>query len=80
MVRTQIQLTEAQAAKLKRLSAESGLSMAALIREAVDRLVRGTDPDARWERALAVVGKYASGQSDVGEEHDRYLVEAFGDH
>ena len=77
--RTQISLDAAQAARLRRLSRERGTSMAALIRDAVDRSYpadAGDSMDARWERALASVGGFHSGLSDVGEEHDRYLEEA----
>lgn len=79
MVRTQIQLTEAQARALKRLAAERGVSIAALIREAVDRLVHGGDPDAVWRRALAVIGRYSAGPGNVSEDHDRHLEEAYFD-
>lgn len=53
--------------------------MAALIREAVDRVHPGDDPgDAdRWTRALAVAGAFASDDTDVAREHDRYLDDAF---
>ncbi len=78
MVRTQIQLTEAQAERLRRLAAERRVSMAALIREAVDRSLVEDDRTARIERALAVVGKFSSsGPTDVAENHDHYLAEAF---
>jgi len=40
MVRTQIYLSEEQKRTLERLSAERGVSMAELIRDAVDRLLR----------------------------------------
>jgi hypothetical protein len=56
--------------------------MAALIRDAVDRSYPADaddSMDARWERALASVGGFHSGLSDVGEEHDRYLEEAYLD-
>jgi len=82
MVRTQIQLTEEQAARVKRLAAERGVSMAALIREAVDRIAgEGSNEDEKWERAMAAVGKFRDkdGATNVGEEHDRYLEEAYLD-
>ncbi|MDP8943934.1 MAG: ribbon-helix-helix domain-containing protein [Actinomycetota bacterium] len=77
MVRTQIQLTDGQAAGLKRLAVERGVSMAALIREAVDRTLAEGDMAARHRRALAVAGKFRSGRSDVSERHDDYLADAF---
>jgi predicted DNA-binding protein len=79
MVRTQIQLTEEQARKLKRLSAKTGKSMAALIREAVDRLENEAERERRWQKALATIRRSrGSGLRDLGREHDKYLAEDFG--
>lgn len=78
MVRTQIQLTEAQARALKRAAAERGISMAAVIREVLDRSLATAADDATHRRALAAIGRYSSGRSDVAEEHDTHLAEAFG--
>ena len=55
--------------------------MAELIRRAVDDgLARYGDTvsQAKKERALAVVGRYRSGLTDVAEKHDEYLAEAYG--
>jgi predicted DNA-binding protein len=80
MVRTQIQLTDEQARRLRRLAAERGISMATLVREGVDRVLDQEDREERWRRALSVVGKYKSGDNaNVSEEHDRYLEEIYGD-
>jgi 16S rRNA U516 pseudouridylate synthase RsuA-like enzyme len=78
MIRTQIQLTEEQARRLKRIAAERGISVSALIREAVQMAVAVDDGPARWQRALSAVGKFRSGKKDVSVEHDRYLAEDFG--
>ncbi len=52
--------------------------MAALIREAVDRAYPPPDRvDERWSKALAAVGGFRSGMSDVSVEHDRDLGDAF---
>lgn len=77
MIRVQVQLTEQQAAKVKRLADDRGVSVAALVRDAVDELTETSDREARWERALAAVGKYRSGLTDVSERHDDYLAEDF---
>lgn len=79
MIRTQISLTQEQAERLRTISKERGVSMAALIREAVDAVVSRDDPAARRRRALAYGGAFSSGLSDVSENHDRYLEEAFLD-
>ena len=79
MVRTQIQLTEIQARKLKRIARRQDVSMAELIRQSIDALISAQDADARdlqWERSAAVIGKYRSGAADAAREHDRYLDDA----
>jgi hypothetical protein len=76
--RTQISLSSRQAQALRRLAEKRNTSMAALIREAVDRTYGlQTTVDMRWERALASVGGFYSGLSDISERHDDYLVDAF---
>ena len=80
MVRTQILLTEEQILALRRLSAERGVSMAVLVREAVDTLVHSdtaVPSGERRRRALDAVGRFASGHRDVSARHDEYLEEAY---
>ncbi len=82
MIRTQIQLTEKQIAALKRLSGSSGRSVADLVREGVDVLLRSGSETVLAQRraqALEAVGQFASGHSDVSSEHDRHLGEVFGE-
>ena len=81
LVRTQIQLSDEQASALKEIAAERGVSVAALIRAAVDDLVSRRDQRGRWGRALAVVGRFhdREGARDVALDHDRYLEEAYVD-
>ena len=83
MIRTQIQLTEEQSREIKSIAEREEVSMAELIRRAVDDwLARYGDTvsQAKKERALAVVGRYRSGLTDVAEKHDEYLAEAYGDY
>jgi predicted DNA-binding ribbon-helix-helix protein len=80
MIRTQIQLKEEQARKLKKIAAQRKVSMAELIRQGVDGILAeeaGADREERKERALAAAGRFASGLRDVSAEHDRHLAEAF---
>ena len=82
MVRTQIQLTEHQAKALKELAAAEERSMAELIRRSVDAFLRSSARRSRQERkrrALAAVGRFRSGVSDLSVNHDRYLGEDFGE-
>jgi hypothetical protein len=81
MVRMQIQFTEEQAEALKRVAAQREMSIAALTREAVDRLlVENGDATSEAGRAaaLAIMGSFESDRSDVARNHDRYLADAFG--
>lgn len=80
--RTQISLVPEQAARLRRLARERRTSMAALIRDAVDRTYPAEADDsldARWERAMSMVGGFQGDGANVSEEHDRYLEEAYLD-
>jgi Arc/MetJ-type ribon-helix-helix transcriptional regulator len=77
MVRTQIQLSEQQARRLRRLSLERGESMAAIVRAAIDRHLDEGGGGAR-ERALGAMGRFRGDGAPVSEEHDAFLADAFG--
>jgi len=80
MVRTQIQLTEEQAKALKKLASSRHLSMAELIRQGVDTVLRSNvtvDAEEKRKRAIAIAGRFSSGKRDISKEHDKYLAEAF---
>jgi len=80
MIRTQIQLTEKQAKNLKRIAASRHRSVAELIRQAVDNMIKSAvlvDIEERQRRALAAAGRFSSGLQDLSSEHDKYLAEAF---
>jgi hypothetical protein len=78
MERTQISLTADQARMLRRNARRRKTSMAALIREAVERTYFASDEgEGAWDRALASVGGSRSDRSDVAAKHDEYLADAF---
>jgi hypothetical protein len=81
MVRTQIQLTEQQARRLRAQARERGLSLAEVIRRYVEKGLSEEAPNraALYERAARVVGRFRDrrGARDVSSRHDRYLDEAF---
>ena len=84
MIRTQIQLEERQYRVLKELSAHYQVAVAELVREAVDMLLETKrevviSADERRRRAIAAVGRYHSEMSDLAENHDLYLVQAYED-
>lgn len=77
MERTQISLTQGQMQRLRHAATQRGVSMAHLIREAVDAYVpdAAADREPRVQRALAAAGRFHSGVSDLSEQHDEYLTE-----
>ena len=80
MYRTQVQLTESQVQALKDMSATQKKSMAELIRQAVDILLRSSgeiDREERKRRAIAAAGRFHSGLGDISTSHDDYLSEAY---
>lgn len=77
MVRTQIQLNEEQARALKEMAAKKGVSMAELIRRAVERILEEDEEAEKWRRALSVLGRFSDDASDVSTNHDKYLDEAY---
>jgi uncharacterized protein with von Willebrand factor type A (vWA) domain len=82
MVRTQIQLTDQQARRLRAQARERGLSLAEIIRRYVDKGLSDETADRAklYERAARVIGRFRDrrGARDVSSKHDRYLDEAFG--
>lgn len=77
MVRTIVQLPEAQAAALERAARRRRVSRAAVVREALTALLGPEDAeeDEALQRALALAGRYRSGIPDLGERHDDYTFE-----
>ena len=80
MIRTQIQLSEKQMRTLKILSAKQNSSVAELVRQGVELLLRSTgevDPEERKRRAIALAGRFRSDVDDLATNHDHYLIEAY---
>jgi len=80
MTRIQIQLTEAQSRVLKLLSIEDNVSIAELIQHSIDQFLQQHQQPSQAElkeRALSVVGKYASGRSDISSNHDDHLADIY---
>jgi hypothetical protein len=80
MVQAQIELREEQLETLRSSAAALNVSISELVRRAVDALSptpARSGADERRHRALAVAGRFSSGHSDIAENHDAYLAEAF---
>ena len=80
MIRTQIQITEAQNRRLREWARREGISLAEVIRRCIDRALAQWPENraALYARAAEVVGSLESGEApaDLAENHDRYLDEA----
>lgn len=78
VLRTQISLTEQQMARLRDAAWRRGVSIAAIVREAVAAYL-DRDPEdleRRKARALAAAGRFADDADDVAAHHDEYLAES----
>jgi hypothetical protein len=82
MVRTQIQLTAGQHARLRKLARQLGVSLSEAVRRCVEERLQKEERSGgragRVRAALAVVGKYRDpdGVTRVAREHDRYFADA----
>jgi post-segregation antitoxin (ccd killing protein) len=80
MVRMQIQFTDEQQAELRYQARKRGVSISAVVREAVDReLMQHPRADDAWERMLAAVGSFRGDGANVSEYHDDYLADAYAE-
>ncbi len=72
MERTQISLTSDQMRRLRAEARRRRVPIAEVVRDAVDRVVPLDPGDrrARFDRALAAVGRFDSGAGDVAARHD----------
>jgi hypothetical protein len=81
MVRTQIQLTEEQARKLRALARDEGVSVAEIIRRSLDSLLEQKTPDRSelYARAAQLVGRFedVDKAADLAEKHDDYLDQSY---
>lgn len=69
----QIYLRPEQDQALRALASRRDTSLAELIRNSVDLLLAGTDPDD--DPALKVIGLGRSGRSDLSASHDSYAAQ-----
>lgn len=76
MIRTQISLTEDQMSRLRREARRRHVSLASVVRDAVDRVVPDEDVERarRVEALLAARGIAASGTGTVALDHDDVIA------
>jgi hypothetical protein len=75
MIRTQISLTDEQMTRLRAEARRRGVSIARVVRDAVDSQVPDAEASrqSRHERALAVAGAFRSMRGDLAAHHDELL-------
>ena len=81
MVRTQVQLTQGQAAVLRSVASREGISQAEVIRRALDSIAQTGPPTPDREqikrRAIAAIGSAHADVTDLSTRHDDYLAEIY---
>jgi hypothetical protein len=82
MVRTQVQLDSEQYESLKDLARLQGVSMAEIIRRGAAMYLKASSPssvsrDELRRRAMKMAGRFKMGRTDIAENHDKYLAEAY---
>jgi hypothetical protein len=75
VIRTQVSLTEEQMRRLRREARRRHISLAAVVRDAIDRTVPDEDQSRidRVEALLGVAGTAASETGTVARDHDDLL-------
>jgi hypothetical protein len=77
MIRLQVQFDEAELKALRNAATQRGVSISAVVRDAVDRCVLAhEDRTVAIGRAMAIIGKFSSGTGDVAARHDEYFAES----
>jgi hypothetical protein len=77
MIRMQVQFDADEAKALRRAATQRGVSISAVVRDAVDRCVLDHDErDDANARANAASGTFSSGSGDVAARHDDYFVQS----
>jgi len=79
MERRQIRFTRRQIDAIHREARRRSTSDAAIVRDAVEAWLARTSRAAvvDWPSRARSVGRFDSGASDIGQEHDRELNDAF---
>ena len=77
MVRTIIQLTEAQSEALKERAKEQGVSVSELARQGVDMVLRTKAGSAEIRRRAQEAVGFIRDEPDVSVNHDKYLADAY---
>ena len=78
MIRTQISLTERQMQRAKQAAAARSVSLAGLVRLALERYLTEDDWERKVDRAKRAVGGFRSDHPDLARRHDDALADEDG--
>ena len=80
MVRQVVQLTEAQAERLREKSRNEGISISELVRQGVEVILDRTESDSEMRRkAIQAAGYIHDDEApNLSERHDEYMAEVWG--
>lgn len=78
MVRTQIQLTENQARRLRAIVREQGVSLAEVVRRCLDKMLmeKKSERSELFARAARLIGRFedSQGATDLATDHELQRV------
>ena len=80
MIRKQIQLTDEQFEKLRRMAARKGVAVAQIVRSSIDNTLALEEAPNQAElraRARSTFGRFRDRADDVSQNHDSYLADAY---
>ncbi|MBN1960550.1 MAG: ribbon-helix-helix protein, CopG family [Deltaproteobacteria bacterium] len=80
MIRTQIQLPDEQARRLKLISRRDGVSISEIVRRSLNETLAKYDGTtvSRYACAAKLLGTlHDQNATDLAENHDKYLADAF---
>jgi predicted DNA-binding ribbon-helix-helix protein len=77
MIRTQIQLEEADFERLKREARRQSCSVSAFVRASVKQKLAESEATSAQGSVMELAGKYRSGRKDLAENHDEYLSDGW---
>jgi metal-responsive CopG/Arc/MetJ family transcriptional regulator len=75
VIRTQISLPAELMAAAKQAAAQRGISLAALVRKALEQYLATDDRQRRVDRAKRAVGGFRSGHGHLARDHDDALAQ-----
>ena len=75
MIRTQISLSQDQMDRAREEARRRGMSVAAVLRDALERVLAEADEDKVREQARTAVGGFRSGRRTTSADHDDALAQ-----